>query len=130
MINIIYYFQSRIGYAYKENEEIFEKTLITNFLAENYELAIKMAVRHANERYKNYLKDAYISCFLANIKINLMCMQPIQSDGSILPSFVYNFFEWKCDFPGSLDDYIKTTIRKLGKEVVNDHLQLRSSETD
>ena len=129
MIDFIHYFQARIGYAYKENEEIFEKPLITNFLAGNYEIAIRGAVLHAYERYENYLKDSYPLCFLANIKVHLMSMQPIQSDGSILPAVIHKVFEWKHDFPNSLNDHIESAIKELdpNETSINSHLKSRSS---
>ena len=89
-----------------------ETHLDTRFLAHSYGKAVEDAVAHAHERYENYFKHpSYKDSFLSSIKVYLNIIQPMNDDGSTNGSSAGCFFEWKYDWPCSLDEAVESYLQ-------------------
>lgn len=112
-MNRIYVFESAPAYAYRETEgksagQMFETSLRKQFLADSQYEAVVKAVAWAKERYESYMKDAYNKCFFSSIKVYLKSIGRIDENGKTLDgNNGVCLFEWKYDWPGTLDSYIK-----------------------
>jgi len=112
-MNKIYVFESSPAYAYRETGgnfagQMLETSLRKQFLADSRYEAVVKAVAWAKERYKNYMKDAYNQSFFSSIKVYIKSIGRIDENGNALDgSTGVLLFEWKYDWPGTLDSYIK-----------------------
>jgi len=79
-----------------------EKALHIEFKAKSRKAAAKDAVRFAKNREKTF-EGWEFSC----LKLGLFDPEPIAADGSYQQASLCNFFEWKYDWPGTIEERIE-----------------------
>lgn len=103
-------------YTYREHEGMMlegmmlEKSLSLEFLANSHKEAIDKAIAWAKDRYENYIKDSYKESFFSSIKVYTKEIGFIDEDGTGHTKNHMFFFEWKHDWPGTLEQYVAKAI--------------------
>ena len=83
------------------------------FVAENAYESLRKAVAHTREGYDAYFKDAYKKCAIGSIKVGTECIGNIDLETGRSSSQYYGkFFEWKMDFPDTLDQRVENFFDK------------------
>lgn len=95
-----------------EKGHCLETSLPIEFKAEGWKKAVQDAVRFARNRERN-LKGWKFVC----LKLGEFDPSPIEPDGSFVPSRRANFFEWKYDWPGTLEERIESDLKIQGGTV-------------
>ena len=108
------------AYVYEEDTgplkgQRVETHLTFRYLAKDGGEAIRMAVAHARERYQEYYKDSYKNCFLGSIKVGTESIGRIDmKTGTGSSSSMMPIFEWKYDWPETLDECVERTLKGKG----------------
>lgn len=81
-----------------------EKALTVEYTAESPKEAVKAAVRFAHNRAKVF------GWTFVCVKVGTFEPQPITPEGNYQQAFGGHFFEWKYDWPGTLEDWIEMKL--------------------
>lgn len=84
-----------------------ETSLNIEFKAENHKKAVQDAVRFARNREHTF-EDWMFCC----VKVGRFEPEPIMADGALMQASMPNFFEWKYDWPGTLEERIESLSEK------------------
>ena len=114
----VFVFSAHSAFAYRETEGehkgmMLETSLSFQFTAPSYSDAIDSAIRWANNRFENVIKDSYSEAVLSSLKVRAVQIGPIDENGGGLPSSLGTFFEWKYDWPGTLEQYVASAKKKF-----------------
>jgi len=98
----------RPAYAYRETEGplsgmMVETHLDQEFLAGTYLEGLDGAIAWARERERVSMSELYPGSFLSSIKVSLKYIGRVDTEGVCSTRSTGVFFEWKYDFPGTLD---------------------------
>jgi hypothetical protein len=112
----LYVYDAVPAYAYRETEGknagmMFETKCPHTFVAQTNGEAVQKAIAHAKERYEQYFKDAYKDCFLSSIKVWLKYIGPIKDNGEGTSRNVGVIFEWKHDYPDTIESYTEAYLK-------------------
>jgi hypothetical protein len=77
------------------------------FKAESRKKAVEAAARFARNRERTF--DGWVFCC---VKVGIFDPEPIAPDGMLSQSHLPNFFEWKYDWPGTLEERIEDLSEK------------------
>ncbi len=80
-----------------------ERSLTIEYLSKDQVSAIKDAVRFARGRERNFKSWEFCA-----IKVHTFHIGPIGKDGNIEHSNGGTFFEWKYDWPGTFEEYLRS----------------------
>lgn len=84
-----------------------EKSLNIEFKAKNRKAAVEDAYRFARNREKN-LEGWILSC----LKVGRFKPEPIDQDGYYRSGSWLSFFDWKYDWPGTIEERIESLLEK------------------
>ncbi len=97
--------------ALVDTKERTERGLYITYKAKSAHQAVEDAVRFARDREKN------LDLEFAALKVGSYQPAPIEPDGSYIPPGGGGFFEWKWDWPGTLQERIES-LRKRERRVL------------
>ena len=83
-----------------------ETALKVEYTAQSHKEAVKAAVRFGHNRAKEF---GWTFCC---VKVGTFNPQPITPEGYYQQAFGGHFFEWKYDWPGTLEDWIEMKLSK------------------
>lgn len=86
-----------------EGDRRLETNLNIEFKAESRKKAVQAAVRFARDRRRTFPEWRF--CCL---KVGPFEPAPITPDGVLVPPRLANFFEWKYDWPGTIEERIES----------------------
>ena len=119
-VDCVEVFTSQVSYVYQDrggewpgDNGMRETSLNTEFIASDPGEAIDMAVLHAQERLKNCMSEMYEKCSLGCIKVGTKVIARFAPDGATRTRNHAAFFEWKCDYPGTMQDWIDKAKHNL-----------------
>lgn len=100
-------YSAHTSYPYGTDEGMREMSLTTDYMADNPVDAIRAAIRFADDRVLN-LRDTntYRGLCVGCIKVSEKTIGPIEADGRTTTRTSFPFFEWKFDFPGTLEQHV------------------------
>jgi len=110
----VYYVKASYPYYDKEQGMMVETSLTQEFIAADKKHAIDVGVAWAKNRFENVFKDFYSKSCLGSVKIGNKSIGYGLQDGTIDTFVCPYFFEWKYDYPGTLEDWIQDA--KFSKE--------------
>jgi hypothetical protein len=98
------------AYAYREKDgefagQMLEKQMDQEFIADSYGEAVKHAIAWAHNRFEAIIKDWYNESFFSSIKVYVKSIGRSQENGQLDTHNHGCFFEWKYDWPGTLEEY-------------------------
>jgi hypothetical protein len=106
---------ARPAYAYRDDDgTMVEHHLDQEFIADTYLAGLDGAIAWARCRYESYMKDAYPESFLSSLKVSTKFIGRISAEGISSTRSQGVFFEWKYDFPGTLDVYRNMWLSERG----------------
>jgi len=109
-------YSAQISYPYKnENDEWTEMQLTTMFTAPDAGAAVDAAVRHSWNRVANLGGEGpgqYRKMYVGCIKVGEYTIGPIAADGNTTTGYGGTFFEWKCDWFGTIEQYVQSFKEK------------------
>jgi hypothetical protein len=113
----VYHLDVRYVYLSKEpgDEGMREKSMTQYFIADNHYQAVVTAVAWAKGRFEAVIKDSYTDASIGSIKVGEYFIGELQPDNSISSGFALPFFEWKRDFPGTLEQWMSIKKQELEK---------------
>lgn len=98
------------GYVYKEDDgSMVETKLSCQFIADTNGQAVQEAIAFSKDRFKNIYKNYYKDSFLGSLKVYLEHIAPL-NNGVITASKCMPIFEWKYDWPVSLELCLESFI--------------------
>ena len=105
------------AYCYKEEKNIFtdmmlERHLDQLFIADSYGEAVQQSLEYTLNRYEQYFKDAYNECFIGSLKVFTKLIGRQLPDKRFATVSGGCFFEWKYDWPDSLERYVAAYLKK------------------
>jgi len=104
----------RPAYVYfdKEQDRHLETHLNQLFISDSYADAVDQGVAWARNRFENVIKDFYEQSVLGSIKISEKIIARPDTNGFIDTRSSFCFFEWKYDWPGTLEGYVRSFKRR------------------
>lgn len=94
------------AWVYKDSGHPLEHHLSIEFLAEDDMGAVQASVKWARERHEAIMKGYGEGSFFSSIKVYRKRIEAPGEDGSIGTRTWGCIFEWKYDWPGTLEDQI------------------------
>jgi hypothetical protein len=85
-----------------------ERASFIHFTAKNHKAAVESAIRFAKDREKVF-KDWTFCC----LKVGLFVPGPIDPEGRLQPAAGGGFFEWKYDWPGTIEERVEALTEKV-----------------
>lgn len=116
-------FSATVAYVYEAEGgplkgQMVETHHTFRYVAENAYESLKKAVAHTRERYEAYFKDAYKKCVIGSLKVGTECIGNIDTDtGKSSSQYYGKFFEWKYDWPETLDQAVENFFDKMDHKV-------------
>lgn len=83
-----------------------ETSLHQLFIADTFDEALATGVAFAQNRLDEIMKDMYKALGIGCIKIREKFIGRGQPSGMIDTAGTVPFFEWKCDYPGTMQNWI------------------------
>ena len=106
------------AWGYKVDGEMLEHRLHQEFLADSPWEAVRAGVAWARNRHENLMGDYGEGSTLSSIKVHEKRICRPDKNGFISTGIVgFAIFEWKNDWPGTLDEYVVHAVRALGRAV-------------
>ena len=103
-----------VSFPYQDKEEgMVERSLQQEFLADNDSQAIDVGIAWAYNRYKQVIKDYYDKSIIGCIKVGTKAIGRGEKNGFINTHSEGRFFEWKCDWPGTLEQWANSKKAEL-----------------
>jgi len=90
-----------------------ETSLHQEFIADTFEEALTTGVAFADNRFDGIMKEMYKALCIGCIKIREKFIGRGQSSGMIDTAGTVPFFEWKCDYPGTRQNWIDKCKEEL-----------------
>jgi hypothetical protein len=111
-MNRIPVFVARPAFAYYEERESGwrEYPMNVEFLTNNYGEAIQAAIEWARGRFEAIIKDMYPQSRLSSLSVSVKYIGGLQEDKRMDTFNTTPFFNWKEDFPVSLDDAAQAAL--------------------
>lgn len=109
-------YSAHLSYVYKTDKGLRESDSEHIFLAEDHKaalLAMQPLLKWAEKQYAQFYPGAFVGC----IKLHEYFIAPPKADGSCNDTGLVQFFEWKHDWPGTLDDWVATKIEKEKRRI-------------
>jgi hypothetical protein len=78
-----------------------ERSSVIEFKAESQKKAVEAAARFARNRERAF-REWTFCC----VKVGVFAPAPIAADGALMQSHLPWFFEWKYDWPGTLEERV------------------------
>jgi hypothetical protein len=115
-MNPIKVYSAQTSYPYGSDEGMRELSLTIDYTASDPVDAIRAAIRFADDRVLN-LKgpDIYRGMCVGCIKLSEKTVGPIEADGRTTTRAGFPFFEWKYDYPGTLEQYVQSFERRYNE---------------
>jgi len=104
-------------YAYRsEDGEMMEKSLTHQFIADNYYEAVVAAMDWAKDRFKIIIQDFYDykESFISSLTLGECFINRLPVSHSVGH---VSFFQWKYDWPGTFEDWLKNKKDELDKPI-------------
>jgi hypothetical protein len=113
----VYHLDVRYIYLSKEpgDKGMREKSMTQYFIADNHYQAVVSAVAWAKGRFEAVIKDSYKNASIGSITVGEYFIGDLQPDSRISSGYAGHFFEWKCDFPITLEDCMNCKKETLEK---------------
>ncbi len=128
----IYVYVASPAFAYRETNKksdlcgmMLERSLSFEFITSSYSEAIDKAIAWSKNRFETVIKDYYDESFFSSLKIHIREISAIEEDGSSNGGSRGTCFEWKYDWPGTLEDWVK---RAKSKEDVYTKMMYRAKD--
>jgi gamma-glutamylcyclotransferase (GGCT)/AIG2-like uncharacterized protein YtfP len=103
-------------YAYRhEDGEMMERSLTHKFIADNYYEAVVAAMKWAKDRFKTIIKDSYKESFISSLTLGEYLISQLPSSYGI--GHAGAFFQWKYDWPGTFEDWLRNKKDELDAPV-------------
>lgn len=106
-----------VRYVYLSDEGMREKSMTQYFIADNHYQAVVTAKAWAEGRFEAVIKDTYKNASLGSLTVNEYFIGELQPDKRIATGHSIPFFEWKRDFPGTLDEWMACAKEKLERYI-------------
>ena len=94
------------AFLYNHKGRRYERSLPIRFLAENDVEAIRAAIRFARNRAMAFDWEC------GSLKVAALILMPIAASGYLGSHEGVTFFEWKCDWPGTIDGHVEAFRNK------------------
>jgi hypothetical protein len=104
------------AYVFPCGQEYRETNLSIEFLADNDVEAVKQARDWAFNRLEAVMKAMYPGCFLGSLKVYTKRIGRACADGYIDTYTIWCVFEWKHDWPSTLEQSMESVFARVPLE--------------